>query len=72
METSQARITGMGDPWNGPLNLIQQDVFVKHKQFTKIQNVGEYDQEIPKSHTADQPHGTVRNSHRTFIVTIYQ
>ena len=37
METSRARITGKGYPWNGPLNLIQQDVFVKHMQFTKIQ-----------------------------------
>ena len=33
----------------------------------------DYDQEIPQSHTTDQPtaHGTGRKSHITFIVTVH-
>ena len=36
-----------------------------------LQKVSEYDQEIPQLNSADQPHGTVRNSNRTFIVLVH-
>ena len=35
------------------------------------QKVSEYDQEIQQSHTAEQPRGSARKSHTTFIVTIH-
>ena len=42
------------------------------KEIRSLSKVSKYDQEMPKSHTADQPTARLIKSHRTLTVTRHQ